>query len=122
MRDRVLRSRALITAVDWAAALMEVALLFAWKSGELAGAGRVLVAWVVISGLMGLSCVFAPIGRLPSPAYGHALLGLVGVAFSAALIWFDHGLLGAMALAGLLGAQIYRERCDAFAGRVHRHR
>lgn len=121
MRSGVLRSRALITAVEWAAALAEIALLFAWKAEGMAGAGRVLVAWLVISGLSGLACLFAPPGQLPRPAFGHLVLILCHVVTAGALFWFDHSMLGALALMGLVGASVYRQRCDT-GERVPRHR
>ncbi|ATA53904.1 hypothetical protein CKY39_12255 [Variovorax boronicumulans] len=121
MRDGLLKSRALITLVDWVAVLAEIALLFAWKAAAMQGAGRVLVAWLVISGLGGCACILAPTGRLPPPAFGHLLLVVCSVLSGGALFWFGHSLLGALALMGLFGTCVYRHRCDA-AERVPRLR
>ncbi|MGQ2992755.1 hypothetical protein [Variovorax sp.] len=126
MRRRI--SRRLATLIDWTWIAVECALLLAWKAGEVQGAGNVLAAWIVITGVLGIG-MFLPATQFaeherPLPyAYGWKAIRFLGVALAVALLWYGHGLLALMQLLGEAGVQAFRKREQrAMGARVlHRH-
>ncbi len=103
-----------VTALYWASALIEVALLYAWKIEGMAGAGNVLTAWIVIAGMFGVAALgFAaqPDGATQGPvieAYGLIAGQVLGVVFAGAMFWCGHSLLGSLCLLAMFGEVAYR--------------
>lgn len=113
MHSRI--SRRLATVIDWAGIAAECSLLLAWKVGDVQGAGNILAAWIVISGVFGVGMLLPAVQLRPEDrplpyAYGWRLIQLLGVLLAVALLWCGHGLLAVMQLIAEVGVQALRRR------------
>ncbi|QRF56587.1 hypothetical protein [Variovorax paradoxus] len=108
-------SRRLATVIDWAGIGAECALLLVWKVGDVPGAGNVLSAWIVVSGVFGVGMLLPAVQLRPEDrplpyAYGWRYVRAFGIALAVALIWCGHGLLGFMCVLGEVGVEALRRR------------
>lgn len=113
MHSRI--SRRLATVIDWAGIAAEYALLLAWKVGGVLGAGSVLSAWIVITGVLGIGMLLPAVQLRPEDrplpyACGWRYVRAFGIALAVALIWCGHGLLGFMCVLGEVGVEALRRR------------